>query len=259
MMVVFMTEQGTQIQPDIHAEAQRLLAAIERRDLDARLIGGMAIRLLAGARLHPAFERSIHDLDFILAKRHRRDFDALLTGAGYVADQEFNALNGARRLLYDDHAYGRQVDVFVEAFSMCHVLPLADRIADRPRTLPAAELLMTKLQIVELNAKDRGDLYALLHSHDVGAHGAEAIELARIVELTANDWGLQHTFELNLTRLRDALADQPLRPEEASAIASRIEAIAEAMERAPKSRRWKLRARVGERKRWYEQPEEVER
>ena len=259
-MMALHTTEGRQIEPDIVNEAQRLLAAIERAGLDARLIGGMAIRLLAGDRLHPAYERPIQDLDFILTKRHRREFDRLMTGEGYVPDQEFNALNGARRLLYDDPVHGRQVDVFVEAFAMCHVLPLAERIADRPRTLPAAELLMTKLQIVELNPKDRGDLYALLHSHDVVENAAgDAIDVASIVALTATDWGLQHTFELNLRRLREALADQPLAPAEASAIASRIDAIADAMERAPKSRRWKLRAKVGERKRWYEEPEEVER
>jgi hypothetical protein len=255
-MMAVHTTGGTLIEPDIRNEAQRLLAEIERGGLDARLIGGMAIRLLAGDRLHPAFDRPIQDLDFILAKRHRREFDALMTGAGYVPDQQFNALNGARRLLYMDPVHDRQVDVFIDTFEMCHVLPLGERIPDRPRTLPAAEILMTKLQIVELNRKDRGDLYALLLSHDVTADG---IDVERIVALTANDWGLQHTFELNLGRLREGLAEQPLAAGEASAVAGRIEAIADAMERAPKSRRWKLRAKVGERKRWYEEPEEVER
>jgi hypothetical protein len=257
-MNVRMTEPPTSIHPDITAEAERLLAEIERRELAARLIGGMAIRLLAADRLHPAFDRQIQDLDFIVAKRQRREFDAFLIDAGYVPEEQFNALHGARRLLYHDPLHGRQIDVFVETFVMCHTLPLAERIGARPQTLPAAEILMTKLQIVELNEKDRGDLYALLQSHEVSAGADDGIDVGRIVTLTAHDWGLQHTFELNLTRLREALADQPFSPEDASSVALRIDALEQALRDAPKSRRWKLRAKVGERKLWYDEPEEVE-
>jgi hypothetical protein len=251
--------EGTPIESDLEAEARRLLAEVERRGLDARLIGGMAIRLLAGERLNPAFERPVQDLDFIVAKRQRRALDALLVESGYTPDEQFNALNGTRRLLYDDVGHGRQIDVFVETFVMCHALPLADRLTIRPGTLPAAEVLMTKLQIVELNAKDLGDLYALLASHDVADHDDAAVNVDRIVALTANDWGLQHTFELNLARLREGLATQPLAPTERERIAHRIDALGAAMQAAQKSRKWKLRAKVGERRRWYEEPEEIER
>lgn len=258
------TERVTPIEPDIDAEAQRLLAEIERAGLAARLIGGMAIRLLAADRLPPAYQRPIQDLDFILAKRDRPQFNRLLIEAGYVPQERFNALHGAHRLLYDDPAHGRQIDVFVESFSMCHELPLAEQIPVRPYTLPAADLLMTKLQIVELNEKDRRDLYALLCTHTVSAArgattGEGEIDVGRIVALTSNDWGLQHTFELNLGRLRTALPEQPLAADEAAAVAERIDALDQALEDAPKSRKWKLRAKVGERKRWYEEPEEVDR
>ena len=142
---------------------------------------------------------------------------------------------------------------------MCHELPLTERLTQLPDTLPAAEVLMTKLQIVQLNAKDRGDLYALLRSHEVADHDDRAINVGRITALTAEDWGLQRTFEINLDRLSAALAEEGLDDESRAVIAGRIEALAAAIEAAPKSRRWKLRARVGERKRWYEEPEEVDR
>lgn len=253
------TERSTPIEPDIDAEAQRLLAEIESAGIAARLIGGMAIRLLAGDRLPPAFERPIQDLDFILARRDRPGLNRLLIDAGYVAQERFNALHGARRLLYDDPAHGRQIDVFVESFSMCHELPLAEQIPLRRDTLSPADILMTKLQIVQLNEKDLRDLYALLYSHTVSVGGEDAIDVERIVALTSNDWGLQHTFELNLTRLREALPEQPLDAAEVTSLAERIDLLAQALERAPKTRKWKLRARVGERMRWYEEPEEVDR
>jgi hypothetical protein len=219
----------------------------------------MAIRILAGDRLHPAFERPIQDLDFILVKRHRREFDRLIIEAGYRPQERFNALHGARRLLYDDTDHGRQIDVFVDSFSMCHELPLAERIPVLPRTLPPADILMTKLQIVELNAKDRGDLYALLLSHELGHATDDAIDVERIVALSSNDWGLQHTFEINLGRLHEGLSEQPLSDPETRALRQRIDELGAAMDAAHKSRRWKLRAKVGERKQWYDEPEEVDR
>jgi hypothetical protein len=248
---------GTSILTDLEAEAHRLLDAMAERGLEARLIGGMAVRMLAGERLHPAYRRHIGDLDFVVGRRDGRAVEALLAEAGYTPEQQFNALNGHRRLLFLDPGNERQLDVFVESFEMCHELPLAERLGERPDTLPAADVLMTKLQIVHLNAKDRGDLYALLHSLPVATHDEDAINAERITALTAGDWGLQRTFELNLERLRESLGEQPLDEGERRTVGERIDALAAAMEAAPKTRRWKLRARVGERKRWYELPEEV--
>jgi hypothetical protein len=237
----------------MNGEAGRLLAAIAERGVAARLLGGMAIQLLTAPSV---FEREIADLDLIVARRDARALEDLMEQLGYEGDRQFNALNGHRRLLFDGPA---RVDVFVETFEMCHALPLAERIDVRPDTLPAAELLLTKLQIVELNAKDRGDAFALLYALDVADHDDGAINVARIAELTARDWGLQHTVELNLGRLRAELDDLPLADEDRRRIGERADAIGAAMEAAPKSRGWKLRARIGERKRWYEQPEEVDR
>lgn len=246
----------TPILSDVDAEALRLLEEIERRGIDARLIGGMAIRLLAGEHLPPAYHREVQDLDFVTTRRGRRDLGAFLAEAGYAGDEQFNALN-PRRMLFHDLGHGRQIDVFVESFEMCHELPLAERLATLPRTLPAAEVLMTKLQIVELNAKDQGDLFALLHSQELAGHDDGAINVGRITSLTANDWGLQHTFEINLRRLAAALPAQPLGEQDGKRIRGRIDELLTAIDAAPKTRKWKLRARVGERKRWYAEPEEI--
>lgn len=249
---------------DLTEEAERLLTEVSAAAAPARLIGGMAIRLLLGSRLDPIFEREIGDLDFVCAADGGNALGQVLVDAGYLADQQFNALNGARRLLFLDPGHGRQIDVFVGRFEMCHELPLAERIDVRSDTLPAAELLMTKLQIVELNRKDQRDAFALLDGAevaegDLAPDGSPAIDAVRIASLTSQDWGLQRTFELNFERLRGSLDELELAAERRSAIGARIDRLATAIEDAPKSRKWKLRARIGERKQWYEEPEEVER
>lgn len=250
-------------EPDLVAEAERLLAAIGAAEVPARLLGGMAIRLLLGERMDPIFERRIADLDFVCASGAGNRLGAVLGESGYLADQQFNALNGARRLLFLDPVHGRQIDVFVGSFEMCHELPLSERLGARADTLPAADLLMTKLQIIELNRKDQRDAFALLDGADVAdadsVDGVDTINVARIAALTSQDWGLQHTFELNLRRLRGAVDELELDPGRQAAISARIDRLAAAMEDSPKSRKWKLRARIGERKQWYEEPEEVQR
>jgi hypothetical protein len=222
----------------------------------------MAIRILCGERLDPVFEREIADLDFVVPKGEGRDLGELLEAEGYDPDKEFNALNGARRMLFWDRANDRQVDVFVGAFEMCHELPLAERVDARPGTLPGADLLLTKLQIVNLNRKDATDACALLASLPVAegeAGSGPVIDAAYVASLSSGDWGLQHTIELNLDRLGPIAEELALDGAGKERIHAGIEALRAAIEAAPKSRRWKMRDRIGERKQWYETPEEVDR
>lgn len=247
------------IQSSLAAQAQRLLEQADQRGAPLRLLGGMGVALLLGPRMHPRFAREIEDLDFITTRRGAREVEKLIAEQGWEPQTRFNALHGHRRLLFHDPAAERKVDVFVERFEMCHALPLTERMQVHARTLPAAELAMTKLQIVALNAKDMGDLYALLDALPVAEHDEGAINAARIAQLTGADWGLHHTFELNLARLAEGVGSLGLAPESEARVAERIQALRQALERAEKSRAWRLRARIGERKRWYEEPEEIER
>lgn len=228
-------------------EARGILADAEREGVRVRLLGGIAILLLLGDRFDPAFARPYRDIDLFCHRKDGRGLERLLAARGWAPASEFNALAGGRRLLFHDPQSEAQVDVFVGEFQMCHELPLADGLDHPGPSLPATDLVMTKLQIVELNAKDRSDLYALLS-------GGE-IEPQRLADATSRDWGLHHTFELNLAKLREGIGAG----EGPQAALAPVEALLDAMERAPKSRGWRMRAKVGERKRWYELPEEVER
>jgi hypothetical protein len=116
---------------------------------------------------------------------------------------------------------------------------------------------MTKLQIVKLNAKDHNDLYALLLTHDVSDRDDEAINAKRIAELCGKDWGLYRTFKLNLERLNEDLVTVDLSQEDRDVIATRLQRLDDEIEAAPKSAKWKMRAKVGDRVRWYEDPDEV--
>jgi hypothetical protein len=240
-------------------EAGALIEASELRRINVRLMGGVGIRLLLGAQLPSGFERPYRDIDVITMRQDSRELEKLLAERGWEPSAAFNALNGSRRLLFTDPWSDAQVDVFVSVFEMCHKLPLADCLEQSGPSLPATDLLMTKLQIVELNEKDRNDCYALLCGCPAGRGAPTSIDPGRIADLTSRDWGLHHTFELNLRRLVDGVGHDGPGSQHKEVITTRINVIEDAMDNAPKSRAWGIRARIGERKRWYEQPEEVDR
>jgi hypothetical protein len=245
------------INADIVAEAERLLELATAQEVPLRLLGGIAVRIRAVGELPEPFARRYADLDFVTAKGRSRPVQQFFRDAGYDPHVAFNALNGQERLLFFDDPNTRQVDIFVGAFSMSHRIPFGDRLELEPRTLPLAELLLTKLQIAEINEKDVCDGLALLHGHAVGDGDGDMINAARIGLLCAGDWGLWRTITGNLRICREYVDQCYLSVEEQARIRARIDEVLERVEQEPKTRSWKLRAKIGERKRWYEIPEEV--
>jgi hypothetical protein len=247
----------SEIQVDIVAEAKRLLDLASSEGVPLRVLGGVAIHLRAPGELPPALARTYQDVDFVTAKGSSAVVQALLRGTGYEPHVAFNALHGTERLLFFDNGNERQVDVFVGGFSMSHKVPVADRLELEPATLPLAELLVTKLQIAELNEKDVRDALALFHGHPVDERDGDAINAARVAEMCRTDWGLWRTLTGNLAACRDHVARYDLPEEDKVRIHGEMDALLDRIENEPKSRAWKLRARIGERKRWYTLPEEV--
>lgn len=243
--------------PDIIDEARRLTTAASEQGVPVRLVGGLAVRLRSDATFEPALAREYKDIDLVTVKGGSKKASAFLEGMGYAPHREFNSLSGGERLLYHDMAHARQLDVFVGSFRMCHAIPLSDRLTVDDRTIPLAELLLTKLQIVKLNEKDLRDIIAILHHHDVADHDGDTINAARIAALCADDWGLWRTSRMNVERARDGVAGYGLSDVDRAAIGGRLAHIWDAVERAPKSRAWRMRDRIGDRKQWYDDPEEV--
>lgn len=195
-------------------------------------------------------ERDCGDLDLVAGRGSSKETARFFREAGYEPDVSFNALNSKERLLFLDAANRRQVDVFVGSFRMCHAIPLDGRLEVDQRTIPLAELLLTKLQVIELNEKDVQDALAVL-AHPIGDGDGETLNGARVARLCADDWGLWRTITANLETCR-ALAGR-----HGVDAAGAISELLARIEDEPKSRGWRLRAKVGERKRWYEVPEEV--
>jgi hypothetical protein len=229
-----------------------LVEAAGAAGVSLRLLGGVGVAVHC-ERADPALRRSFSDIDVVSEPRRQADVEHLFRSLGYEPRDSFNTVNGASRLLFDDVGRARHVDVFVGDFAMCHRVPLAGRLEADRRTVPLAELLLTKLQVVEINTKDLQDVTALVAEHGVGESDDEAFNAERLSTLLAADWGLYTTVARNLDRLDAFAADIPGVATDVRAATAALRAL---MEAAPKTRAWKLRARVGTRVRWYELPEE---
>jgi hypothetical protein len=254
------------------AEALRIVELADSRGLMLRLLGGMAVRAHAPEWLARTRRKEI-DLDFATRSRDRSAVYELLEQEGYTPDRRHNALFGRKQGYFVDEARRRPVDVVVDRLEMAHGFDFADRLERSRPTLPLAELLLSKLQVVKINRKDVLDALALLGEPPIGpddgaadsAAGMGMINVPRILELTSNDWGWWRTVTGNLDKLatfleteleegdldlgngRDLLFDP----------AAQIATLRRAIDEAPKSARWRLRAAVGERVAWYAEPEEV--
>ncbi len=245
-----------EVQP-LLAEADQLLAESARRGLVLRLVGSAAVlrhcehcrRAVGALRREPP-----RDLDFFAYSKQQRELGQMFTDLGYRADPSvaYSQEYGIDRLIYTGHAAAAKVDVFLDALRMSHTIEFKTRLDCTPPTAPTADLLLAKLQIHEITEKDVKDMAALLASHPPGDGLQGTIEMRHIVNLMSRDWGLCYTALENLTIAEDLLAEWSPVGKVTVAATVGIEALRERIELAPKTLRWKARARIGTRVRWYE-------
>ncbi len=229
-----------------------------RRGLTLKLSGGVAFYLMASdpGLLDRLGRDPIRDLDFIGRSDERTEYKQLFGDLGYEIDEDMLLAGEGRRFLFQKPGeVPVEVDLFIDRLQMCHTLELRDRLTVRPHTLPLIDLLLQKLQIIDLTRKDMIDVVSLTAGHDLGP-GEDEIDVSYAEGLLGNDWGFYHTSMLNLERIKDYAASAPLEPGVRETVEDRLSRFGSAVDAGPKSRKWKLRARVGTRKKWYEDVEE---
>ena len=238
---------------DTIAEAERVADAAQAQKVAVKLLGGAGIHLHSPSAHHPPLRRKYGDLDYVISTRDRKAALAFFPSLGYEANERFNLMQGDRRLYFFDGSNGKQVDVFIDVIRMSHVIDMRGRLGHNGPCASPSDLLLSKLQIYEVNRKDLVDLTALVLDHPVGT-GDEAIDAAYVARLAADEWGLYRTVQINLGKLRHTVAELDV---DRDLVNSRLDEVWNAVETQPKPLKWRLRAQVGDRMRWYELPEEV--
>ena len=259
-----MNDEPSRLAGDIRDEAARLTGAAGRAGISMKLFGGLAVWLTCPSVRDGPFARPYADMDFAVAASASKKARSFLEAEGYIGDQFFNRLHGATRLFYGAPDGRWSVDIIVDQLVMSHRLDLRTRLAGPGPTIPLADLLLTKLQVWEITRKDLGDALCLLADHPLGddanpavvGGSVEAVGLDRVRRVLASDWGFCHTVERNLGKVLELATEQPLRDAPFN-VPAQVERLRQVIDEAPKSVGWRARARVGEKVRWYETPEEV--
>jgi hypothetical protein len=245
-------------------EAIALARGAADAGLGLKLLGGLAVRVLCPE--FPPRLRAGQDMDFACLSKGRKNVVAYLEQQGCQPDRRFNNLNGDRQMYFTARS-GRPIDVMVDRLTMCHSLDLRPAFGKLPLTIDAVDVLLSKLQIVELNAKDARDILHLLSGVPVSGSAAAApegggttIDSERFARLLGADWGWWRTVTGSLTKLPGLAAEHPelLPPNPPFDAIAQSAHLLEVAESAPKGVKWKLRANIGDRVRWYELPEEVD-
>lgn len=249
----------------LEAEVLRLVANCEAAGAPVRVLGslGVSIHCPATAHLLPSFKRTYSDIDLAAYRRNSRDVSRVLATAGYVENRQLAIDSEGRRGLYDHESNGTHIDVFFDVLEFCHPIALAGRLERDSPTLPVADLLLSKLQIVKINEKDVIDAILLLLEHPLidGGDARDArdvLDAKRVAQACAGEWGLWRTLTLNLEKVV-ALAKtyQQLSAAQRATVEARVGELVERIDREPKPIAWRVRAKVGERRQWWTDVEEV--
>ena len=241
---------------DIVQEAQRIVDSAQENKIVLRLFGGIAVRFHCPSATHRQLARKYADIDFMGLRDQSRSMKKLFTDLGYTPRDMFNRLHGDTRMVFNDIPNGRRVDLFLDEFKMCHKINLKNRLTVNTPTIPLADLLFTKLQVVEITEREYRDITSLVHDHEIGdSDGPEIINGQYLSKLCAEDWGVYKTLTINISHALAALPNFKLEPADEELTTKRLHELQARIENTPKSGRWKMRARLGEKVQWYELPE----
>ncbi len=252
-----------EIQQDFYTERTRILDALalpENQHMILRLIGALAFRTHCPqyGYFQDSLGRVFTDIDFASYRVYFKDIVRLMSELGYEEDKMVTRLFSEFRLLFHDPLYGRHIDIFFDKLDFSHVIPLKGRLEAEQLTLPLAELLLEKMQIAQINEKDLIDTIMLLREHPIGQSDYETINCEIVCGMLANDWGFWRTFTGNLQITLDHLDRyEQLTTQDKDIVQQRVAELQQRINDYPKTTRWKLRARIGERVKWYKDVEEL--
>jgi hypothetical protein len=241
---------------DFVVTTRSLIRAAEEEGVRLRLLGSLAFRFHCPGHVDylDAMERELTDIDFAASSKNRKELRKFFDGLGYLEDRDVLVTMEGARYSYKNPENDIGVDIFFDRLDFCHPVELGDRLALDSPTISLADLVLEKVQIVEINEKDIKDLIVCFLEHDVGAGDPERIDIDYIAGIFSKDWGFYHTATMNLEKVKAFLSKYGvLADDQRKLVQARIDALLDHIKAAPKSMRWKARARVGTKVRWYKE------
>ena len=261
MTQIGMTEQSDEQRRDFEEEAVRIVKAASEKELALRVLGSLAFQLHCKqyGYLQKELGRAYTDIDYAGYSKEAAAMSPFLRSLGYEEDYEVNVLYAGQRMIFHHPNNGLHIDIFFDRLDFCHEVNWSKgRLEKDSLTLPLAEMLLEKMQIVKINEKDIIDTMMLLLEHPLGDHDNETINMDLIAGLCAKDWGLWRTVTMNLEKVAQlSLGYVQLSKNHKDKIQEQVQACLDTINQRPKSTGWKVRSKIGDRVKWYQDVDEV--
>jgi len=230
-----------------------VLDLAKQKNITMVTLGAIAFRIHCPKFKHITYNMNHNsDLDFAAYMKDADKISALFSELGYQELLPVRMYFGGRRRMFQNDKKRMKSDLFLDELHMCHDITFKNRLSIDPPTLSLVDLLLEKMQIVELDAKDVINTVALIREHEIGASDNETINTEYLSSLCGSDWGLWMTVTTNLKKINGHLEKfENLSNEDKNDVSRKIVRILEIIDSAPKSTSWKMRAKIGTKKKWY--------
>jgi hypothetical protein len=244
--------------PEIYLEeARKLTEEAQKEGIILRVMGPIALHdyfpdfVDLYRRMERLGERVFTDIDYASYGKYRGKLPSFFERRGYSIEKRALMLSGGKRHIY----FGDRIpmiDVFFDRLEYNHPIDYKGRLEIHPYCVSLTDLLLQKLQIVQINDKDLKDAMLLLLAAQLSEKDHGTINLKYLAKLMSDDWGFYNTASMNLDNVKqstDSVA--ALDEEQRTVIRQKADTILSTFENVPKSGRWKGRAKVGTKKIWY--------
>lgn len=232
-------------------EAKRIIDKAAERGVLLKLIGGLAVR--NHCEIIDFCERDYSDIDFVGLSEQFNGIEKVFSDLGYTHNKDVLLASGGRRMQFISRDGGEHIDVFLDKFEMDHdVIDLKSRLDLEKYTISLSDILLTKLQIHEINEKDIRDILTILKDIPDGVEDKPGVvNFKYLAQKCADDWGLYYDVILNIDKCLSLMGDYTLTVQEAEKIKTSLLALKKLIDEEPKTRKWVKRSKIGVRKQWW--------
>lgn len=241
-------------------EALSIIEKGQNAGITLRLLGSIAYRVHCPSQTHlfEVVKRALTDIDFVAYSAEKERIVKFFDSLGYEMDEGVRLMTEGDRFFYRSPVSGLGIDVFFDKLDYCHPIHFRNRLHKDSPTIPLTDLVLEKMQIVQINEKDLKDLMVLLLEHRLGSEDEkEVVNVEYICNLLKNDWGFCYTLTQNLGQVERYLARcNGLTAEDQEDVRGKLNTLRESIEQTPKTLKWKMRASVGTKAKWYHEVEE---
>jgi hypothetical protein len=240
--------------------ANKIMDEANKRNLTLRLIGAIAFHHHCPKYnfIQKETDRFFTDIDFMAYIEQKGNIEEMFLDLGYTDDKRIQTIPGVKRSIFFTADNSLHSDVFYDTLDFSHIINFRGRLELDYPTISLVDLLLEKMQIVQINEKDIIDTIMLLREHDLGSSNDETINIDYLAKTCKSDWGLWKTVTTNLDKvIRLINKYDVLTNDDRQIIHDRFLRIMQRIDKEPATVRWRLRSKVGELVKWYRDVDEV--